>query len=485
MLWLAGFGFWLATLYWLTYPHPATSLGWLALSAYLGCYLPVFVGLGRVLVHAWRVPLVVAAPLVWAALELAQAHLLTGFNLAALGHTQYRWIALVQIAELCGGYGVSMLVMFVAASAAQAAPCGPSRARLAPLVPAALAVAAALAFGHWRLATTPQRAGPQIALVQGSIDTAFKHDPAEAGNVYREYLELSEAARREHPQLDLIVWPETMFRDPLLLYTADVRPPPDALWTVDQLRSAAEAGRLKIALTARRLDTPLLLGIDALKYGPGSVERYNSALHVARDGQILDRYDKMHPVLFGEYVPLGRRFPWLYRLTPLGDGLDAGRQPQAMRVGDALVAPNICYESILPHLIRRQIVDLDRQGQQPDVLINLTNDGWFYGSSELDLHLICGVFRAIECRRPFLAAANTGFSAWIDSTGRIIQQGPRRDRGWIIASVQLDGRPTAYLALGDVLPTACLALCLAAAVSGLWRAWRRGKPTASGEAATN
>ena len=65
-------------------------------------------------------------------------------------------------------------------------------------------------------------------------------------------------------------------------------------------------------------------------------------------------------------------------------------------------------------------------GNEPDVLVNLTNDGWFYGSNELDLHMICGVFRAVECRKPFLIAANTGISAWIDSDGRIMQRGPRR-----------------------------------------------------------
>jgi len=79
---------------------------------------------------------------------------------------------------------------------------------------------------------------------------------------------------------------------------------------------------------------------------------------------------------------------------------------------------------VLSHVIRSQINTLAAEGKEPDVLVNLTNDGWFWGSSELDLHLACGVFRAVECRKPFLIAANTGFSAWIDSDGRIQQQGP-------------------------------------------------------------
>ena len=67
------------------------------------------------------------------------------------------------------------------------------------------------------------------------------------------------------------------------------------------------------------------------------------------------------------------------------------------------------------------------------MLVNLTNDGWFWGSSELDLHLMCGVFRAVECRKPMVIAANTGFSAVIDADGRILFQGPRRDTDVVVA----------------------------------------------------
>ena len=80
----------------------------------------------------------------------------------------------------------------------------------------------------------------------------------------------------------------------------------------------------------------------------------------------------------------------------------------------------------MPHLIRHQVLELRERGEEPDVLVNLTNDGWFWGSSELDLHFMCGVFRAVECRKPLLIAANTGFSAWIDADGRVRKQGPRR-----------------------------------------------------------
>ena len=97
-VWFAGFVFWLMALQWLRLPHPATSLGGLALSAYLAFYLPVFVGLSRVAVHQIGVPLWLAAPIVWTGLELARAHIMTGFLLASLAHTQVGWTKLIQIA---------------------------------------------------------------------------------------------------------------------------------------------------------------------------------------------------------------------------------------------------------------------------------------------------------------------------------------------------------------------------------------------------
>jgi apolipoprotein N-acyltransferase len=124
---------------------------------------------------------------------------------------------------------------------------------------------------------------------------------------------------------------------------------------------------------------------------------------------------------------------------------------------------------VLSHVIRRQVNALAAEGKEPDILVNLTNDGWFWGSSELDLHLICAVFRAVECRKPFLIAANTGFSAWIDGDGRILEQGPRRAPGVIVAEPQIDGRHSWYLAHGDWFAGVCLAVCVPFGLVGMRR----------------
>jgi apolipoprotein N-acyltransferase len=222
-----------------------------------------------------------------------------------------------------------------------------------------------------------------------------------------------------------------------------------------------------MAALARQLNASLLVGLDTQAFSADGARFFNSAAMVSRAGELVGRYDKMHRVLFGEYVPFADRFPWLQRFTPLPISLSAGDRPASLPMAGLRIAPNICYETVLPHVIRRQICDLAEAGEEPDVLVNLTNDGWFWGSSELDMHLVCGVFRAVECRKPLLIAANTGFSAWIGSDGRVLEQGPRRQTGTILATVAAENRPSWYLEYGDWFAGFCLAGCLVLAGIGL------------------
>jgi apolipoprotein N-acyltransferase len=472
VIWCAGFLHWLAVTHWLRLPHWATSFGWVAAAAYLAFYPTLFVALSRVAVHQWRWPLWVAAPITWTGIELLRGHMLGGFTMGSLGHTQYRWIELIQVADLGGAYLLSGVIMLVASALTMMLPMEPDqqRWRFKPLVPAALTMAAVLGYGYFRLAGDPL-SGPvtTVALIQGSIDSELNYDPQRNQRAFAQYLDLSRQAVAENPGIELIVWPETMFREPLVELTEDAASPPGSEWTIEDLRHGAQRSRRQLARLAQSLDRPLLVGLDYLLYGPGTVKSYNSAAYVSREGEVLARYDKMHPVMFGEYVPLADSIPGLYRLTPLTGGIAAGQQSVSFSTGAALVSVSICYENILPHLIRRQVRESAAKGRRPTVLVNLTNDGWFWGSSELDLHLMSAVFRSVECRTPMLIAANTGFSAWIDADGRIRARGPRRETGIIMAEVQADDRDSLYLGWGDLLAWIALAVCLALAVSG----WRR------------
>ncbi|MEN6457995.1 MAG: apolipoprotein N-acyltransferase [Thermoguttaceae bacterium] len=494
---LAGFVFWMGALHWLRLPDPATSIGWVALSFYFAFYLPAFVGLARVAVHRLGIPVILAAPIVWTGLELARGRLLSGMTMGSLCHTQYRWVTLIQLSDLAGAYGVSFVMMLIAASLARMLPLAEDRglanheplprgmfqrcvAVAWPAVTAAAVLAAVLLYGHLRMAGDLGEPGPRIALIQGSIDIKMRYDEHMRGDVFRQYYELSRKAVEEYGKVDLVVWPETMFLEPLVTFDADARRPAEFQGSESDFRQwlpqIAERNRSLMAETARRIGAPLLLGVDSTHFTADGPRCCNSAAHVGRDGRLLGRYDKIHLVPFGEYVPLADRWPWLQRLTPLPISVTAGRQPVAFDVdaggnhGRAWrIAPNICYETVLPQVIRRQVNALAAAGREPDMLVNLTNDGWFWGSSELDMHLACSVFRAVECRKPLLVAANTGFSAWIDANGRVRLQGPRRQTEILLAEPRVDTRRSWYLAYGDWPAGVCLAGCVVLALIGLRR----------------
>ena len=215
--------------------------------------------------------------------------------------------------------------------------------------------------------------GPRIALIQGSIDTEMQHDPGLRDRAFQQYLDLSRKAVKQTPDLDLIVWPEAMFLYSLVTYEANARRPEDFPGTDaefrDQLRDLQQNWTL-LAQTAQDLDVPLLLGVDFCHVGPEGENYFNSAAYVARDGRLLGRYGKMHLVMFGEYVPFAQYFPWLRRLTPLPVSVTPGERPAAFDLpwgssrATCRIMPNICYESVLSHVIRGQVNALTAEGKE-------------------------------------------------------------------------------------------------------------------------
>jgi len=131
------------------------------------------------------------------------------------------------------------------------------------------------------------------------------------------------------------------------------------------------------------------------------------------------------------------------------------------------VAPTICYETALPRAVRSIVRRLASSGRRPEVIVNLTNDGWFWGSSELDMHLVAAIFRAVEVRTPLLVAANTGFSAAIDGSGRLLARGPRRKTAPLLVAVSPDGRQSPWLAAGTLPLWPTLAVLAILALEGL------------------
>jgi len=514
-IYLAGLVFWLIAIHWLRLPHPLVHLGWIALSAYLAVYLPLCIGLSRVGVHRFNLPLWLVAPIVWTGLELARAHMLTGFMMASLAHTQVNWTSLIQISDLAGEYAVGFVIILVAAcvasmwrksyrleSATSARPQSEIRnpqygLRFHPLalVPAAIVLCATLAYGHYQLSQSTRISsladhtnGPRIALIQGNSLSEWKSDPNKERRIMDEYMRLSQEAVAKAPSfgnrrhVDLVVWPETMFRTPLITFDPGFRASAEQTQTTEEI---ASFGPHDLAAVVSRLRTPVLVGVDRVVYRASRPDRseqapavYNAAVLVDRNGKVAGKYDKLHRVMFGEYIPFANWLPFLYSLTPLSGGIEPGSGPIALWLDSTYCfAPDICYETAIPHVIRRQVSKLDAQNEHPTALVNLTNDAWFWGSSELQMHLACDVFRAVETRLPLVIAANGGISAWIDRDGRIREQLPRQQPGFILADVESAYVHSWYVELGDWFSGVCLVVCVVFAGSG-WRARRQLVKTA-------
>jgi apolipoprotein N-acyltransferase len=490
VLWVCGFVHWLLMLEGIRLAHPALYAGWIALAAYLGVYLPVFVGLTRVGVHRRGVSVVVAAPIVWVGLELARGYLITGFSMGLLAHTQAEFPRLIQISDLAGGYTLSFAIMLVAACVARMIPLNLPTPDSRPSTPitwwssavVATAIAGTLLYGSWRLSEKPPGAGGPMAhaaLIQGSLDTVFEISQERVQETFDHYRRLTAQAINEHPNLDLVVWPESMFAVPETIVEEPMSAPPQAQISSDEWRArvaavqddfrtllAGETARANARTDSDHAGTMLLVGTTSIIYG-SSPRVYNTALLADRAGNVAGRYYKTHPVMFGEYIPFGDLLPWIYRLTPMSGGLSIGDGPKVFEIAGLKMSPSVCFESTVPHLIRGQIAELKRRGTPADVLINVTNDGWFWGTGMLDLHFRCGVFRAVENRKPLLVVANTGISTWVDGSGVIRERGPRRQPRVLVAEVQTDGRTSPYQTLGDWFAWLCAGGCLGLAAIGL------------------
>ncbi|MEC9092061.1 MAG: apolipoprotein N-acyltransferase [Planctomycetota bacterium] len=478
-IWLASFLCWLLLFQCTRLPHWAGYIGWPFLAAYLGSYLFFFVLVARHWVHRWKIPVVISAPVAWVGLEYMQAHLFSGISLGMLSHTQIAFPIVIQVADLAGCYTVSFFMVAIVAALVSGFRQPKKKPRLLGLC---LAVGLSVVLGGYgalRIRNADQlmtRQDFKVALVQGSRDTLFPDESqyrAYIESFTRHYLELSQRACQE--EVDLVVWPESMF------------PVPDFYTKIGENLVSAERQKIhqsqqsvaRVAQRATRMNelegnVPMIVGANSIVLGADR-KLFNSGILIGRDGRVVERYGKMKLVLFGEFVPLGDVFPWLYSLFPIPPGLQPGAGPVAMELEGFVFSPNICFESTYPHLIRHHYNDLLARGQKPDVLVNLSNDGWFWGSTALDMHFANTVLRSVENRVPTLVASNTGFSAQVDSAGRVIAKGPRRKAKVIRVDLWTSEQTSPYHQIGDWPAFFCLLPVLGCFLQWIWLPFFSGK----------
>lgn len=488
---------------------------WIALCLYLAVYLPLFLAISRTAVLRFRVPTVIAVPVVWVAMEYARAHVLSGLAWYFLAHTQYLWLEMIQISDVVGAYGVSFVIAMTSACLAGLIPNSfLERLRLLPRgtnaeplnrkravvsVAACLTVfAAVLGYGYIRRSQADFQPGPLVASIQGNLTTTLKLDPSESGRIFQLHQHLTGRSVKYQP--DLIVWPETMYRDPLVVIDRDVSDAQLAKLSqldADTARSTAERTPEMLTRLSQMTGAAVLVGVDATKVSVTGPTRYNSAAFATPQRGFVGRYDKMHLVMYGEYVP----FPELtFAIAPNlpNPGVTPGESASVFKYDRWRFAPIICFEDTVPHLVRRIVksaADSDTEKRPVDCLVNMTNDGWFHGSSELDQHLITAAFRAVECRTPMVRAVNTGISAFIDGDGAIVEpevfldgDGEGRDsmrdpktgrwhkslNATLIHTVPLDNRRSLYVEWGDWFAQLCALFAALVAIVG-FVLYRRNK----------
>jgi apolipoprotein N-acyltransferase len=486
VLWFAG------TCYWIfgtmrQFGGMSTPLALLALflfCLYLGLYLGLFglllglmAGPGRDYRRA-----LVAAPFLWVATELARTRI-TGFPWNLLGTAQVDNVPLCRIATWTGVYGISceIVLVNVAVAAAFLVP----RQKRAALLVAALAAAAVLQSG--RLVEPPAAVADREALlVQQNIPIAVRWPPDYFDRTLSELtsLTLKSAAdaaaqassgqdlsrQNSATKIDLIIWPES----PAPFYTSDPR-----------FRNA-------ISDMAHRAGTWVVTGAvgtaPAAQSG-GQELIFNSAAIVSPTGEWTGRYDKVHLVPFGEYLPFPSLFSFAGGLSKEVGEFEAGSSRVPLDAGDAKLGVFICYESVFPDDIRqfanqgapydqhsatiRPYMNMNYTGE---VFVNISNDGWYGDSGAWSQHVNQTRMRAIENERWILSAANTGLTGAIDPYGRMVVRAPRKERTTLVAPYALTYVTTFYSRHGDWFAMLCAIISLAALIERFAFSKNRKKP---------
>lgn len=403
------------------------------------CYLGLYHGFFGLLVSLLAGPrdyrrALVGAPFLWVAVELARTRI-TGYPWNLLGTAQVDNIALSRIATATGVYGISFEIVLV--NVALAAAFLIPRQKRGAMLAAALAAAAVLQAG--RLVEAPAAHADHAALlVQQNIPVSADWTPAYFQQTVSDLanLTLKSAEDNAETKVDLVVWPES----PAPFFTNDAR-----------FRGA-------VSDLARRLTVPIVTGSIGSDAATPNADApvFNSAALVSPTGEWIARYDKVHLVPFGEYLPFPSVFSFAGGLTKEVGAFEHGASRRPLAAEGKQLGVFICYESVFPDEVRQ----FANNGAQ--VFLNISNDGWYGDSGAYAQHLNQTRMRAIENNRWLLSTTDTGVTAAIDPWGRIAAKVPRKERTALVAPYALTSVTTFYTRNGDWFAFACAIISIGA-----------------------
>jgi apolipoprotein N-acyltransferase len=438
---LTGVLYFTGTLYWITgvMATYGDMARWVAvlinagLVLYQSLYMALFALILRRILARHGPHALIAAPLVWVAMELGRTRILSGFPWVLLGYSQTTVLPIAQFASIFGVYGVSMLVASVSAAVATFVVNGfvlralRSLRSSAPLAGALVLVIGVALWGSRRAAHAEwTRSGEpiRVGLIQGNIDQDEKVQAGRAAAIFQDYLDMTRQAIREGAEF--VIWPEssTPFR------------------FEDDLPAAGQIRRL-----AQQARVPILFGSDQFVRGANGAPMtfYNSAFLVRSDGTTGGVYRKMHLVPFGEYVPAKNLLFFAAPLVQAVSDFSAGEEASLLPVAGHLVSTAICYEVVYPDLVRQFVVG------GSEMLTTITNDAWFGPTSAPYQHFEQASMRAIEMGRYLVRSANTGVSGIVDPYGRVVVRTAIYQRAAVVGEARFLRTSTFYARHGDIL----------------------------------
>jgi apolipoprotein N-acyltransferase len=430
--------------YWITHliqefghmPMAVAIAGCGLLCIYQGFLLAIVLACVRRAERDLNIAPVWSLTIVFPALELAYPLLFPSY----IGNSQFAFSTLTQFVDIAGMAGLTALLGLVNGAFYEildARTRSRKIERLRVIVPASAFVLCAI-YGLVRLPAIDAelKTAPRltVGLVQTNIGARDKaNDPEE---FVARHQQMSKELVVAHPEIDLIVWPESAYN------------------------RLIERGQKNIDEDVTNgIGRPLLFGV--LTYSQGATREesqiFNSMVLASANGDVLGIYDKIELLAFGETYPFSRIFPQLSAIFGTS-WFTRGTSLQHLQSADTTLLPMICYEDILPSLVR----EFWHHDGPSDVLVNITNDSWYGDTHEPMIHLVLASFRSIETRRALIRSTNTGISAIVDPAGRITQRTGQWKRETLIAGVPLikDGSTTIFMRIGNVVGWSCLVLTL-------------------------
>jgi len=486
----AGYVFFFIGANWIS---TVSYMGLFAMCIPLCLYFGLFALVTNLAVRRLRLPLMLAAPVVWVACEYLRSFLFTGFPWLFLAHTQYAVLPLIQISDVTGAYGVSFLIVLVNAFVAEAALRALDKQRyrkfntrglLPRLICVIAAVALVLGYGFVRLdaVRSEMREGPRLLIVQPNIEQSIKESRSTRAQLSvpieiqtrRAFERVTEA--NELP--DLIVWPETMVQP-----GPDYAPKTPDDYTENNKKLAeliGDMGRYFMTGGTHVREEPHeylqwdKARQDLVKEAQPFTDWHNSAYVFGPDGEIKGRYDKIHLVPFGEFIPFKPQLPFMGNVILHSAGfvrhLEPGSRVVFFEMKDAQGKPYvfttpICYEVGFPDLFTTFVAENGKK--KADFVVNISNDGWFRESAELEQTTAIAAFRAVENRVGVVRSTNTGISAvirpdgyfsWKDDVLRDANGNMKSVQGELTRNVYVCGSLTIYTRLKDWFAIAMLVL---------------------------